>query len=233
MTLGEITQSDFNLLGVVSDDELVKAIDSASPVQKINFVKNVKQFTKARNQVPSQGSRGELEKRLHMLPRETQEGLARQTLQAIDKQYYVVKDISGSKNQKMFRDDDNKVVGLSNISSGKLEKGFHFMLTGIALQVGVKAQDQSVYEIDFERIPGYIRNGEFEFIANGTTMMQADLMEIFNNEKEGEIVGRFNLDNPKLIRDQQAIEFNMEWSFNAPEGTYARVILLGTSVIKA
>ena len=34
-------------------------------------------FAKNRNQSPSRGSRGELEKRLHMLPKEIQEGLAR------------------------------------------------------------------------------------------------------------------------------------------------------------
>ena len=61
-----------------------------------------------------------------------QEGLAKQTLQAVDAAYYVVKDISGSKVQKIFRDDDTKVVAQSNISRAQLEKGNMFMLNGLA-----------------------------------------------------------------------------------------------------
>ncbi len=233
LSLGELTQSEFNLLGVVGEEELVRAMDTANPAAKQNFARSIKLFSKSRSQLPSARSRGELEKRLHMLPRETQEGLVRQTLQATDKNYYVTKDISGSKVQKMFRDDDTKVTGMSNISSGKLEKGYHFMLTAIALQVGFAAQGESVHQVNFARIPDFIRNGEFEFLANGATMIQASGMEVFNVEKEGEFIGQYNLDNPKLIKDQQAIELNMEWGFNAPEGTWARVYLIGTTVIKS
>jgi hypothetical protein len=128
MNLGELTQSDFSLLGAISDEELMIALEGASPVAKKNFARIVKQFAKNRNQFPSRGSRGELEKRAHMLPKEIQEGLARQSLQAVDAAFYVVKDISGSKVQKIFKDDDNKVVAQSNISSAKLEKGNLFPL---------------------------------------------------------------------------------------------------------
>jgi hypothetical protein len=43
----------------------------------------------------------------------------------------------------------------------------------------------------------------------------------------------FVLDNPKIIRDQQSIELNIEWSANAPQNTYLKAILRGTAVIKA
>ena len=43
----------------------------------------------------------------------------------------------------------------------------------------------------------------------------------------------FVLDNPKIIRDQQSIEFNLEWAANAPENSFLKVILRGTAVIKA
>jgi hypothetical protein len=75
-------------------------------------------------------SRAEFEKRISLLPKEIQQGLASQSLQAVDTAYYVVKTISGSKVIKMFKDDDNKVVGTSNISSGKLEKGNYFLSAG-------------------------------------------------------------------------------------------------------
>ncbi len=45
--------------------------------KKTTFSKAIRTFAKNRNQSSSRGSRGELEKRLHILPKEIQEGLAR------------------------------------------------------------------------------------------------------------------------------------------------------------
>lgn len=233
MNLGEITQSEFQLLGAISDEELLMALEGASPQAKRNFSKAIRSFAKQRNQAPSRGSRGELEKRLHMLPKETQEGLARQTLQAVDAAFYVVKDISGSKVQKLLKDDDNKVVGLSNISSAKLEKGHLFLLNGLTLLAGTAGEGEKASDVNFTVIPDYLRNGEFEFIANGTTLMQNASNELFNTIGQTIPVGHYRLDNPKLIKDQQTIEFNLEWGSNAPASTYVKAILRGTVIIKA
>lgn len=233
MNLGEITQSEFQLLGAISDEELLMALEGASPQAKRNFSKAIRSFAKQRNQAPSRGSRGELEKRLHMLPKDTQEGLARQTLQAVDAAFYVVKDISGSKVQKLLKDDDNKVVGLSNISSAKLEKGQLFLLNGLTLLAGTAGEGEKATDVNFTVIPDYLRNGEFEFIANGTTLMQNASNELFNTTGQTIPVGHYRLDNPKLIKDQQTIEFNLEWGSNAPASTYVKAILRGTVIIKA
>ena len=233
MTLGEITQSEFQLLGAVSDEELLMALEGASPQAKKTFSKAIRAFAKQRNQAPSRGSRGELEKRLHMLPKEIQEGLARQTLQAVDAAYYVVKDISGSKVQKLLKDDDNKVVGLSNISSAKLEKGNMFLLNGLTLLAGTAGDGETAMDVNFTVIPDYLRNGEFEFIANGATLIQNASNEMFNTTGQVIPVGHYRLDNPKLIKDQQTIEFNLEWGSNAPASTFVKAILRGTVIIKA
>jgi hypothetical protein len=233
MTLGEITQSEFQLLGAVSDEELLMALEGATPQAKKTFSKAIRTFAKNRNQAPSRGSRGELEKRLHMLPKEIQEGLARQTLQAVDAAYYVVKDISGSKVQKMLKDDDNKVVGMSNISSAKLEKGNMFLLNGLTLLAGTAGDGETAMDVNFTVIPDYLRNGEFEFIANGATLIQNASNELFNTTGQVIPVGHYNLDNPKLIKDQQTIEFNLEWGSNAPASTFVKAILRGTVIIKA
>lgn len=233
MNLGEIIQSDFTLLGAVSEEELVMAMETATPTAKKNFARTIRQFAKNRNALPSQGSRGELEKRLHLLPKEIQEGLARQTLQAVDAAYYVVKDISGSKVQKILKDDDNKVVGMSNISSAKLEKGNHFLLHGLTLLSGVAGTDETASDVNFGVLPDYLRNGEFEFIANGTTLIQNASCEVFNTSGQNVPVGHYRLDNPKLIKDQQTIEFNLEWGANAPASTFIKAILRGTIIIKA
>jgi hypothetical protein len=233
MTLGEITQSEFQLLGAVSDEELLMALEGASPQAKKTFSKAIRAFAKQRNQAPSRGSRGELEKRLHMLPKEIQEGLARQTLQAVDAAYYVVKDISGSRVQKLLKDDDNKVVGMSNISSAKLEKGNLFLLNGLTLLAGTAGEGETAKDVNFTVVPDYLRNGEFEFIANGATLIQNASTELFNTTGQVIPVGHYRLDNPKLIKDQQTIEFNLEWGANAPTGTFVKAILRGTVIIKA
>ena len=233
MTLGEITQSEFQLLGAVGDEELLMAMEGASPQAKKSFSKAIRAFARNRNQNPSRGSRGELEKRLHMLPKEIQEGLARQTLQAVDAAYYVVKDISGSRVQKLLKDDDNKVVGMSNISSAKLEKGNLFLLNGLTLLSGTAGDGDTAMDVNFNVVPDYLRNGEFEFIANGSTLIQNASNELFNTTGQVIPVGHYRLDNPKLIKDQQTIEFNLEWGANSPAGTFVKAILRGTFIIKA
>lgn len=233
MSLGEITQSEFTLLGAVAENELIAAMDAASPTAKQTFARSIRQFAKTRSAGASRGSRGELEKRLHMLPKETQEGLARQTLQAVDAAFYVVKDISGSKVQKLLKDDDNKVVGISNISSAKLEKGNYFLLNVLSLLAGTAGVGESVFDVNFTVLPDYLRNGEFEFIANGTTLLQNASCELFNTNGQDVPVGQYELDNPKLIKDQQTIEFNLEWGANAPANTFVKAIMRGTIIIKA
>ncbi|CAN0068485.1 unnamed protein product [Chrysoparadoxa australica] len=168
-----------------------------------------------------------------MLPKDIQSGLGRKSLQAVDAAFYVVKDISGSKVQKLFKDDDNKVVGMSNISSAKLEKGNFFMLNGITLLAGTAGQNETATDVNFNIIPDYLRNGEFEFIANGTNLIQSASNELFNTTNLQVPVGNYRLDNPKIIKDQQTIELNLEWGSNAPQNTYLKAILRGTIIIKA
>ena len=178
-------------------------------------------------------SRAEFEKRISMLPKEIQVGLANQSLQAVDTAYYVVKTISGSKVIKMFKDDDNKVVGSSNISSGKLEKGNYFLLYGLQLLGGVGDNNDSPGSVNYDVVPDYMRNGEFEFKANGTVLIPNTSCEVFQTTGKDTFKGLWVLDNPKIIRDQQSIELNIEWSANAPQNSYLKAILRGTAVIKA
>jgi hypothetical protein len=178
-------------------------------------------------------SRAEFEKRISMLPKEIQVGLANQSLQAVDTAYYVVKTISGSKVIKMFKDDDNKVVGSSNISSGKLEKGNYFLFYGLQLLGGVGDNNDSPGSVNYDVVPDYMRNGEFEFKANGTVLVPNTSCEVFQTTGKDTFKGLWVLDNPKIIRDQQSIELNIEWSANAPQNSYLKAILRGTAVIKA
>lgn len=234
ITLGQITASDYNLLGAISEEEILGALDRATPAERKQFVRKVQNQTK-QVAVTSNGptnSRGEFEKRLHLLPDEIRQGLAKKNLQAVDTGFYSTKSVEGAKLIKMFQDDDKKVVGECNISSAKLEKGNLMLLSGIILLAGIAGQNQTASQVNFDILPEYIRNGEFEFKANGTTLIPKMSCEFFNSTGKNIQKGLFVLDNPKLILDQQAIEMTVEWGANAVEGLYMRVVLVGTSVTK-
>ena len=232
-TLGEIEQSEHNLLGAINEDDFLEALDAAPMPAKKKFFRKMQMQSRIQTATASSRSRAEFEKRIHMLPSDIQKGLATQSLQAVDTALYVVKSIAGSKVIKMFKDDDNKVVGLSNISSGKLEKGNFFLLYGMQLLAGVAEGTKTAPEVPFNVIPEYVRNGEFEFKANGTVLVPNTSNEVFFTEGKDIFKGLYVLDNPKVIKDQQSIEFNLEWGSNAPEKSYLMVILRGTSVIKS
>lgn len=232
-TLGEIEQSEHNLLGAITEDDFLEALETAPAQTKKKFFKKMQMQSRVQTTATSSRSRAEFEKRIHLLPTEIQKGLANQSLQAVDTVIYVVKSVAGSKVVKMFKDDDNKVVGISNISSGKLEKGNFFLLYGIQLMAGIAEGTETAADVNFNIIPDYVRNGEFEFKANGTVLVPNTSNEAFFTEGKDIFKGLYVLDNPKVIKDQQAIEFNLEWGTNAPANTYLKAILRGTSVIKS
>ena len=209
-TLGEIEQSEHNLLGAINEDDFLEALDAAPMPAKKKFFRKMQMQSRIQTATASSRSRAEFEKRIHMLPSEIQKGLANQSLQAVDTALYVVKSITGSKVIKMFKDDDNKVVGISNISSGKLEKGNFFLLYGMQLLAGVAEGTETAPDVAFNVIPDYVRNGEFEFKANGTVLVPNTSNEVFFTEGKDIFKGLYVLDNPKVIKDQQSIEFNLE-----------------------
>ena len=94
----------------------------------------------------------------------------------------------------MFKDDDTKVVGTSNISSGKLEKGNHFLLYGIQLLGGVSESKDDASRVNFDVVPDYIRDGEFEFKANGTILVPNTSCEVFQTTGKDTFRGLWILD---------------------------------------
>jgi len=228
MTLGEITNSDLDLMGAMSDEELLGALERASQVERKAFLQRIK---KPRI-VPSgkSNSRGEFEQRINLLPKDIQQGLASKNLQAVDAAYYVTKSVSGNKIIKMLKDDDTKIVGISNVSGGKFEKGNMMLLSGIVIvaSVGVVKGEEGKYDV----LPDIIRNGEFEFKANGTTIVPITSLEVFNTNGTTRQRGYYKLDNPKMIYDQQSMELNLEWGANAAADTFVKAILIGTAVTK-
>ncbi|GAA4457062.1 hypothetical protein [Rurimicrobium arvi] len=234
-TLGQINDSEYNLLGAMNEADFLGAVEQAPAEEKARFFRKTKEIAKQSAGKNARGSRSDFETRINLLPKDIQKGLASKSLQSVDISYYAVKDIANSKVVKMLRDDDNKTVGYTNISSAKLEKGAFFLLHGMRLLYGIS--DQSITNpltVNFSIIPDFLRNGEFEFKANGAVLIPNTTLEVFNTKGNAQLVeGTYILDNPKLIRDQQTIEMNLEWGTNAPQNAYLKLILIGTTVVKA
>ena len=177
-------------------------------------------------------SRDDFQRRFKQLPVATRKYLLDRKKQLVDTAIYIVKDVSSNKIVKMLQDDDNKVIAKSNISGGKLEKGNFFILKGIQLLYGVAGDTETFADVNFGVIPDYIRNGEFEFVANGSILIPSMSLEVFNTNGMNNRSGYFELVNPKMIETQQPMDFELEWGANAPANAYVKAVLYGTSVAK-
>ncbi len=177
-------------------------------------------------------SRDDFQRRFKQLPAETRKALLGRQKQLVDTAIYIVKEVSANKIVKMLQDDDNKVIAKSNISGGKLEKGNFFILKGIQLLYGVAGEAESYKDVNFGILPDYIRNGEFEFVANGSILIPSMSLEVFNTTGMNQRSGYFELVNPKMVETQQPMDFEIEWGANAPANSFVKAILYGTSVAK-
>ena len=239
MDLGNILESDFDdaILAGLSEDEIAGLLEAAPKKAKKALARKVKTTASRQNLMASSqpaNSRGELTRRFNLLPQYIQDGLTRRTLQASDGVLYAIKSVGNAKSVKMFRDDDNKVTGSCNISSGKLEKGNFFLMNEIVLLSGnTPTENEAGTTATFHVIDTAIRNGELELRVNGSAVLSALSTEVFNTTgNRSRHVGSYRLDNPKLINDQQAIEVNLEWANPAPARTWVKVLLKGTIIMK-
>src|SRR6266508_3999672 len=108
------------LIGIdgIDDNELLGALKT------INKLSNTG--------VSSKGSRAEMEKHFGELPPHIKEGLAKGELRLADYTIYSRKLIT-SKTVKMFETQDDKQVGICNISNAKLPKNQCLLVSGIFL----------------------------------------------------------------------------------------------------
>jgi hypothetical protein len=246
------------LSGVVSDEELLGA-----------FKRNPKRMRRifSRKGNPSSGassgsvasssvavaSRAEFMERFNQLSPELKKGLLSKDLQLVETEFYVSKSISQKTLIKMLEDDDKKVVGKSNISGAKLEKNEVFLLSGLVILSGVGGgvTDNDLFTTDFGIIDKVIRNGEFEFKANGKTLVPKMSTQVFATHMFREHIstaapdtsygfaygadqriGFMKLANPKLIESQMSMELNVEWGAPAPLNSFLKLILCGSRIAK-
>jgi hypothetical protein len=201
-----------------------------NPAKRKKFARKV--FHRRPQVVGKTTSRDDIQRRFSQLPKDTRKGLLGRQKQLVDTALYITKEVSNDKMCKIFLDDDTKTVGKSNISGGKLEKGNFFMLKGIQLLYGVAGDNEDYNDVNFTYLPDFIRNGEFEFVANGSILIPSMSLEVFNTQGMERRLGYFELVNPKMIETQQPMDFEIEWGKNAPANSFMKAVLYGTSVAK-
>ncbi|MPM07443.1 hypothetical protein SDC9_53749 [bioreactor metagenome] len=245
-------------LAGLSDEELIGVI-RRNPAQVKKVLKSAQKSTNAATTAAATAtaSRVEFLARTNQIDPRIQKGLQNQELQLVDTYLSVAKSISGLTMIDMLKDSDVKTIGVCMLNGGKLEKDEVFTLTGLRLLYGVGAGAAetvaNLSAVNFGMISSIIAGGEFEFKANGKTLIPWCSLEIFKTHFIKEVVegdvapdyaygfalgnaskdfGMLRLENPKMIESQKAIEFNVRYGAAAPENAFLKLILVGSRAYK-
>ena len=210
-------ESEFNnsgeLLGIddAMNGELTEYLGKLNPVHKAIAVRKLGSKPSV-----SRGSRAEFEKFFKELPSDVKKGLLKGDLRLADYTIYSIKPVN-SKTIKMFETQDDKEVGLRNIDKAKLSKNFVFVVSGIYLLAGISADvndKDKTKATDFKSVVSYpaIANAEFSLRANKKQIIpEGNIVRKFITDNDHtRPIGYFKLDNPRLIKDDELIEFVIE-----------------------
>lgn len=174
-------------------------------------------------------SRQEFEQKFLQLPKEIRDGLIKQRLQLADTRFYTVKDISAKNAIDMLQGVDQKNVGLGNIASQKIEKDNWFLLSAIRLLYAVSPTKESA---DFNILPPFIMNGEFELEAGNKKIVALIDNEIFDTRGRSDVpFSYYKLHSTKVIEPQVEIKMPVKFGAAAPANAWMKLVLIGTSVI--
>jgi hypothetical protein len=199
------------LLGLdgIEGQELMSALRMMNPVNRVKTINKL-----ASPGAVSRGSRAEMEKFFSELPQHIKDGLARGELRLADTVLYSIKQIN-SKTVKMFETQDDKEIGLRNISNAKLPKNQAFLVSGIVLLAGVPFDQtkDKIMATEYGAIESFpaLANGEFSLKSNKKQIVPETSNNVFKTREMHNVpVGYYKLANPRLIHDDILIEFTIE-----------------------
>jgi hypothetical protein len=202
------------LLGLDGDnDELVGevlgALRKMNPIQRGRILNRL-----TANPPSSRGSRAEMEKHFSELPAHIKQGLTKGELRLADTVIYSVKPVT-SKTIKLFETQDDKEIGLRNISNAKLPKNQALLVSGIILLGGVSADatKDKIMATKYDFIEDFpaIANGEFNLKANKKQIVPDTSNSVFKTKNFQSVpTGYYKLANPRLIHDDILIELTLE-----------------------
>ena len=208
-----IENSEFNNVGALlgidgNDNELLGALRALPPIRRQMAI------NKLTSPMSSRGSRAEMEKHFRELPAHIRSELSKGNLRLADALIYSIKPVT-SKTIKMFETQDDKEIGLRNISNAKLPKNQAMLVSGIVLLAGVSrdATKDAIMATAYGKLEEFpaIANGESNLKANKKIIMPETSNNFFKTACIATMpVGYYKLANPRLIHDDIQIEFTVE-----------------------
>jgi hypothetical protein len=219
------------LLGIegVDDGELLGALRRMNPMQRMRAINKM-----SNTGASSKGSRAEMEKFFGELPAHIKEGLVKGDLRLADSTIYSIKAVT-SKTIKMFETQDDKEIGLRNLSNAKLPKNQAFLVSGIFLLAGTSADNSKdkIIATEFKGLENFnaISNGEFSLKSNKKQIVPETANIVFKTTGNKNVpIGYYKLANPRLIHDDILIEMTIELGSmdGIPANTYIYTGLHGT-----
>ena len=219
------------LLGIdgAEGDELLGALRRMNPIQRQRTINKLSNTGGG-----SKGSRAEMEKHFAELPPSIKEGLVRGELRLADNIIYSIKPVT-SKTIKLFETQDDKEIGLRNISNSKLPKNQALLVSGIYLLAGTAADatKDKIIATSFKGLEDFpaIANGEFNLKSNKKQIVPETSNVIFKTTNNRNVpLGYYKLANPRLIQDDVMVEFTIELGSidGIPANTYVFAALHGT-----
>lgn len=199
------------LLGLdgVDEGELLGALKKMNPVARQRAVNKL-----TNTGAPSKGSRAEMEKHFAELPAHIKDGLARGDLRLADATIYSIKPVS-SKTIKLFETQDDKEIGLRNISNAKLPKNQALLVSGIYLLAGVSTDTtkDKIMAAEYKGLEAFnaLATGEFSLKSNKKQIVPETSNMVFKTASCDLVpVGYYKLANPRLIHDDILIELTVE-----------------------
>jgi hypothetical protein len=200
------------LLGLGDNDELIGAVMTSlkqmDPIKRGRVVNRLTALPPA-----SKGSRAEMEKHFHELPKHIQEGLKKGELRLADTVIYSIKP-ANSKTIKLFETQDVREIGLRNISNAKLPKNQALLVSGIILLAGISTEQtpdavMATAYSGIEAVPAF-GSGEFDLKANKKQIVPETSNNVFKTGGFNMVpAGYFKLANPRLIHDDILIELTI------------------------
>lgn len=196
-------------LDAVDQEELLGALRKMNPIQRAKVISKMSSGSSA-----SRGSRAEMEKHFSELPQHIKDGLLKGELRLADTVIYSIKPVN-SKTIKMFETQDDKEVGLRNISNAKLPKNQALLVSGIYVLAAVPADTtkDKVIGANYVGLENFasISNGEFSLKANKKIIMPETVNTVFKTANMTNVpLGYYKLANPRMIQDDLLIEVTID-----------------------
>lgn len=191
------------LLGLDGDNEELMG-EVLGALKKMNPLKRARVINKlTAPPAASKGSRAEMEKMFGELPAHIQEGLKKGELRLADTVIYSIKPVS-SRTIKIFETQDDKEIGLRNISNAKLPKNQALLVSGIILLTGLPQDGEltkdRIMATNFFGIEQYpaVASGEISLKANKKQIVPETSNNVFKTINNHLVpAGYYKLANPR------------------------------------